>query len=168
MKNQYFNLFQLPAQFELDNVLLNERYHVLAAQCHPDKFAAHSAFEQKQALMMATTINEAYRTLQDPIQRAAYLLQAHNIDADAPEHTQFAPDFLMQQMEWREALSDACIDKNEQALQLLAQEIGQAQQDLLQQLNDAFAAQQYEIAAQFVRQGRFLSKLQQEIQTVMP
>ena len=81
MKNQYFSLFQLPAQFELDSALLNERYRTLAAQCHPDKFAAHSALEQKQAMMMATTINEAYRTLQDPIQRAASLLQAQAIYA---------------------------------------------------------------------------------------
>ena len=168
MMNQYFQLFQLPAQFTLDNDLLNERYRLLAAQCHPDKFAAHSAFEQKQAMMMATTINEAYRTLQDPIQRAAYLLQAHNIDADAPEHTQFAPEFLMQQMEWREALADARIDNNEQALQQLAQDIRQEQQALLQQLSLAFADEQYETAAQWVRQGRFLAKLQQEIQAAMP
>ena len=168
MKNQYFSLFQLPAQFELDSALLNERYRALSAQCHPDKFAAHSAFEQKQAMMMATTINDAYRTLQDPIQRAAYLLQAQDIDADAPEHTQFAPEFLMQQMEWREALADAHSEQNEQALQQLANEISQAQQDLLQQLQQAFSAQQYETAAQLVRQGRFLAKLQQEIQAALP
>lgn len=166
--SQYFTLFQLPAQFELDNALLDERYRTLAAQCHPDKFAAHSAFEQKQAMMMATTVNEAYRTLQDPIHRAAYLLQTHNIDADAPEHTQFAPEFLMQQMTWREALADARAENHAPALQQLADEINTAQQDLYQQLSSAFTAQQYETAAQLVRQGRFLAKLQQEIQAALP
>ncbi len=96
------------------------------------------------------------------------MLQAQDIDADAPEHTQFAPEFLMQQMEWREALADARVEHNEQALQQLANEIRQEQQDLLQQLQQAFSAQQYETAAQLVRQGRFLAKLQQEIQATLP
>ena len=61
---------------------------------------------------MSSTINDAYRTLKNPIDRAAYLLKAQGIDADAPEHTSFAPEFLMQQMEWRETLMDAQMEQN--------------------------------------------------------
>lgn len=164
--SQYFKLFGLPETFDTDTAVLDERYRVLAAQCHPDKFAAASAFEQKQAVMMAATVNEAYRILKNPLDRAAQLLQARGIEADAPEHTAFAPEFLMQQMEWREALADS--HGNEAALARLKNEIGAVQTALYADLSAAFAAAQYEEAAGLVRQGRFLSKLQQEIEAAAP
>lgn len=52
--NQYFTLFQLEPQFDLDLNTLEQTYRRLAARFHPDKFAAASAFEQKQAMMMAS------------------------------------------------------------------------------------------------------------------
>lgn len=161
--SQYFELFQLPEQFTLDQTQLDQQYRQLAAQCHPDKFATKSAFEQKQAMMMATTINEAYRILSQPLDRAAYLLQQQGIEADAPEHTHFAPEFLMQQMEWREALEDARAEHDEQALADLSATIKAAQTTLEQQLTASFNTHAFETAAEQVRQGRFLVKLQQEI-----
>ena len=59
--NTHFSLFRLPETFELDNQILEQRYRTLAAQFHPDKFAAASGFEQKQAVMMTATLNEAHR-----------------------------------------------------------------------------------------------------------
>lgn len=161
--SQYFDLFQLPEQFNLDISQLEQHYRRLAAQCHPDKFATKSAFEQKQAMMMTATINEAYRVLNHPLNRAAYLLQQHGINADAPEHTHFANDFLMQQIQWREQLEEARADKNITALDQLLHEIEAAQTILYQQLNQAFIIHDFENAAALVRQGRFLDKLQQEI-----
>ncbi|MCP2041050.1 molecular chaperone HscB [Neisseria sp. HSC-16F19] len=164
--SQYFDLFRLPDRFDVDEAQLTQHYRTLAAQCHPDKFAAANAFEQKQAMMLAATVNEAYRVLKSPIDRAAYLLREHGIDADAPEHTAFAPEFLMQQMEWREALDDGRGDAD--ALTALKNEIAAAQDSLHQQLGAAFAAGQHDAAAVLVRQGRFLNKLQQEIQAALP
>lgn len=166
--NQYFTLFQLPAQFDIDTASLENTYHALAARFHPDKFSSASVFEQKQAMMMSSTINEAYRILKSPIDRAAYLLKQHNIDADAPEHTAFAPEFLMQQMEWRETLEDARAERDEASLLKLDAEINAEQTYLHQKLAAAFTEKNYENAAGFVRQGRFLNKLRQEIQTALP
>ena len=164
--SQYFDLFRLPARFDVDETQLTQQYRALATQCHPDKFATANAFEQKQAMMLAATVNEAYRVLKNPIDRAAYLLREHGIDADAPEHTAFAPEFLMQQMEWREALDDG--RGNADALTPLHNEIVAAQHSLHQQLAAAFDAGRLNDAAALVRQGRFLNKLQQEIQAVLP
>ena len=58
-----FQLFNLPAQFDLDPAALEQTYRQLAARFHPDKTATASAFEQKQAVMMAAAVNEAYRRL---------------------------------------------------------------------------------------------------------
>ena len=165
--SQYFNLFQLEPSFNIDTEALEQTYRALAAQFHPDKFASTSAFEQKQAVMMSSTINDAYRTLKSPIDRAAYLLKSQNIDADAPEHTSFSPEFLMQQMEWRETLMDAQMEQNHDAIRALDQEIQEVQSNLYQDLQQAFEQQDYESAAQWVRHGRFLNKLRNEIASIL-
>lgn len=165
--SQYFTLFQLEPQFDIDTDSLEQNYRTLAARFHPDRFASASAFEQKQAVMMSSTINEAYRTLKNPTDRAAYLLRQQGIDADAPEHTSFAPEFLMQQMEWRETLAAARGGQDQTALPALDKEISGAQQELWWDLREAFRRQQYEDAAQLVRQGRFLDKLKKEISNLL-
>ena len=165
--SQYFTLFQLEPQFDIDTDSLEQNYRTLAARFHPDRFASASAFEQKQAVMMSSTVNEAYRTLKNPTDRAAYLLRQQGIDADAPEHTSFAPEFLMQQMEWRETLAEARGGQDQTALPALNTEISGAQQELWQDLREAFRRQQYEDAAQLVRQGRFLDKLKKEISNLL-
>jgi len=165
--SQYFNLFQLEPSFNIDTEALEQTYRALAARFHPDKFASASAFEQKQAVMMSSTINNAYRTLKSPIDRAAYLLKSQNIDADAPEHTSFSPEFLMQQMEWRETLMDAQMEQNHDAIRALDQEIQEVQSNLYQDLQQAFEQQDYESAAQWVRHGRFLNKLRNEIASIL-
>ena len=165
--SQYFNLFQLEPSFNIDTEALEQTYRALAARFHPDKFASASAFEQKQAVMMSSTINDAYRTLKSPIDRAAYLLKNQNIDADAPEHTSFSPEFLMQQMEWRETLMDAQMEQNHDAIRALDQEIQEVQNNLYQDLQQAFEQQDYESAAQWVRHGRFLNKLRNEIASIL-
>ena len=165
--SQYFNLFQLEPSFNIDTEALEQTYRALAARFHPDKFASASAFEQKQAVMMSSTINDAYRTLKGPIDRAAYLLKSQNIDADAPEHTSFSPEFLMQQMEWRETLMDAQMEQNHDAIRALDQEIQEVQNNLYQDLQQAFEQQDYESAAQWVRHGRFLNKLRNEIASIL-
>ena len=165
--SQYFNLFQLEPSFNIDTEALEQTYRALAARFHPDKFASASAFEQKQAVMMSSTINDAYRSLKGPIDRAAYLLKSQNIDADAPEHTSFSPEFLMQQMEWRETLMDAQMEQNHDAIRALDQEIQEVQSNLYQDLQQAFEQQDYESAAQWVRHGRFLNKLRNEIASIL-
>lgn len=165
--SQYFNLFQLEPSFNVDTEALEQTYRALAARFHPDKFASASAFEQKQAVMMSSTINDAYRTLKSPIDRAAYLLKSQNIDADAPEHTSFSPEFLMQQMEWRETLIDAQMEQNHDAIRALDQEIQEVQSNLYQDLQQAFEQQDYESAAQWVRHGRFINKLRNEIASIL-
>ena len=165
--SQYFTLFQLEPQFDIDTDSLEQNYRTLAARFHPDRFASASAFEQKQAVMMSSTVNEAYRTLKNPTDRAAYLLRQQGIDADAPEHTSFAPEFLMQQMEWRETLAEARGGQDQTALTALDKEISGAQQELWRDLREAFRRQQYEDAAQLVRQWRFLDKLKKEISNLL-
>lgn len=163
MTQNHFSLFGLPVAFDLDAATLSATYLKLAAACHPDKFAGASAFEQRQSLMMASTVNEAYRTLQQPLDRASYLLSLHDIDADDPLHTQFEPEFLMQQMSWREALEDAQQAQDVPALLALADDVQDELSDLLTTLSTTFQKEDYNGAATLVRQGRFMDKLTQQV-----
>ena len=162
--SQHFTLFQLEPAFDIDTAALEHTYRSLAARFHPVRHAAASAFEQKQAMMMASAANDAYRILKNPFDRAAYLPAQHHIHADSPEHTSFPPEFLMQQMEWREALEEACAQNNQPALLALETDIQTEQNTLLDALQSAFKQNDYHNAANLVRQGRFLNKLRQEIQ----
>ena len=73
----------------------------------------------------------------------------------------------MQQMQWRETLAEAQAEQNTPTLQALQTEIAQAQTQLEQQLATTFAQQDYPAASDLVRQGRFLNKLQREIQNTL-
>lgn len=166
MNANHFALFSLPVQFEIDTSHLEQQYRAMAARFHPDRFAAASSFEQKQAVMMSAALNEAYRVLNHPINRAAYLLELNGIYPDSPEHTAFPTDFLMQQMQWRESLFEIRDSQNQSLLDELSAEINEVEQALLSELNLAFVQNELDLAAELVRKGRFIHKIQQEIQGI--
>ena len=161
--SQYFNLFQLEPSFNIDTEALEQTYRALAARFHPDKFASASAFEQKQAVMMSSTINDAYRTLKSPIDRAAYLLKSQNIELMHLNTLRFHQNSSCSRWNGRETLMDAQMEQNHDAIRALDQEIQEVQSNLYQDLQQAFEKQDYESAARWVRHGRFLNKLRNEL-----
>ncbi|HJU50269.1 MAG TPA: Fe-S protein assembly co-chaperone HscB [Pseudogulbenkiania sp.] len=163
-KQDHFSLFGLPRQFALDAGQLDSAWRTVAAQVHPDRFASASDAEKRAALMMATHANEAYRTLKSPLARARYLLQLAGVDTQEDTNTSMPVDFLMAQMEWREAIGDAKDDRDVEALEKLAQELRRDAADLQQHLGAALDdAGDLDGAAVLVRKLRFLEKLEQEI-----
>ena len=102
-----FALFGLPERFAIDSAKLDATWKTLQGAAHPDRFATETAAAQRVAMQWAIRINEAYRRLKDPLARAAYLCALHGADVQAESNTAMPTAFLMQQMEWREALSDA-------------------------------------------------------------
>ena len=77
----YFQLFDLPINFNIDKTTLSKRYRELQRTVHPDKFASASDQERRLAMQKSTQINEAFTTLKHPLKRAQYILQENNIDA---------------------------------------------------------------------------------------
>ena len=102
-----FELFGLPRRFELDPAVLEQRRLALQTEVHPDRFAAQGSAAQRVAMQWAVRVNEAYRRLKDPLQRAAYLCRLGGADIEAENNTAMPAAFLMEQMQWREALDDA-------------------------------------------------------------
>lgn len=101
-----FTLFGLEPALDIDEALLSERFERLRAQFHPDRFALGSALELRLAVQRAADINDAHTILADPIARARLLLELRGVPLDDASTVQ-DPDFLMRQMELREALDEA-------------------------------------------------------------
>ncbi len=125
-----FRLFDLPRRQALDRADLDARWRALQAEVHPDRFASAGAAAQQLALQWALRVNEAYQRLKDPVTRAAYLCSLHGIDA-ATDRTLLPRSFLMQQMDWREALDAA---PSAAALEQLASEVANRRAALLREL----------------------------------
>ena len=161
----YFELFGLSPQFELDSQTLAETYRGLQMQFHPDKFAAHPDGERLQAVQVAARINDAYTTLKLPLNRAEYLLSLQGVELNAEQQTLKDPLFLMQQMEWREQLEElAEAAAVLTAMMAFEQELQQATGDYYAELSAQLAHADWQAAADTVRKLKFMTKLHAELE----
>jgi molecular chaperone HscB len=123
-----FEIFGVPAQFALDRADVDERWKNLQREAHPDRFTTADALAQRQAMQWSVRINEAYQRLKDPLKRAAYLCELNGAAIQAESNTSMPAAFLMQQMQWREALEDA---RSADDLERMADGVAQTRRDML-------------------------------------
>jgi len=162
----HFELFHLPQQFAVDLKALDSAYHDVQNQVHPDKFASASDTEKRVAMQWATRANEAYKTLKSPFKRAAYLCEINGVDLQTESNTAMPVAFLMQQMEWREALDDARSEKNRASLEQLDDDLRAARKQTVTEVGNLLDAADFVAAAEKVRQLMFLEKFGDEVSGV--
>jgi molecular chaperone HscB len=75
----YFDMFSLSRKLTIDTAALERDFYKLSRQLHPDLYARKSAVEQAWSLRQSSLLNDAYRTLKDPVARTAYLLKLEGI-----------------------------------------------------------------------------------------
>ena len=158
-----FTLFGVPKRFAQDRAKLDARWKELQREAHPDRFAAQSAAAQRQALQWSVRINEAYQRLKDPLRRAVHLLELRGIDLGTENNTAMEPAFLMQQMEWREAVEDARDARNVDELDRLLDKLRDDKRVRYDKLGVLLASNADRPAAEAVRQLMFLEKVQSDI-----
>lgn len=164
----HFTLLELPRRFRIDSALLDRRYRELAAQVHPDKFVQAGDAERRLSLQWATRVNEAYQTLKKPLSRAQYLLSLAGHEVDANNNTAMPSEFLMEQMEWREAVAEARLAREQGELEQLHHRVKQRMKRRYEQIAGLLDDQQdYPLAADRVRRLMFLEKLLFEIDDAM-
>ncbi len=153
-----FELFGLPQQFAQDRAAIDAHWKDLQREAHPDRFAAQGPQAQRVALQWSVRINEAYQRLKDPLKRAAYLCELLGAPIDAENNTAMPPAFLMEQMEWREALEEA---QSPEAVDALADRLAPSRREhlarigqLLDEAHDAPAAAQQVRALMFIERFR--------------
>lgn len=163
----HFSVFALEPAFAVDVALLATRYRDLQSAVHPDRFANATEAEQRVAMSRAVEVNDAYNTLKDPVRRALHLLSLQGIDALAAGDTAMPVDFLMEQVEWREALADAKLKEDSERLEEMAVEIA----SIVRSLGDTFAAAwrggHQTVATTLARKMRFMQKLGEEVDSAL-
>jgi molecular chaperone HscB len=154
LRSSDFDLFGLPQRFAQERSEIDARWKELQREAHPDRFAAQGASAQRVALQWSVRINEAYQRLKDPLKRAAYLCELLGAPIEAENNTAMPTEFLIEQMEWREALDEA---QGEDELDSLSERVLTRRRELLarvQQLldleGDAPAAAQQVRALMFI------------------
>lgn len=142
--------------------MLDAAWRQAAARVHPDRFATAGPAEKRVAMQWASRINEAYRCLRSPLSRARYLCEQAGVDLQVETNTAMRPAFLMQQMEWREALDELRERPSTEAAAVLRQTLVQAEADIQSDVASLLDEQQdYETAAARVREWMFLERMEQ-------
>jgi molecular chaperone HscB len=154
LQDNDFMLFGLREQFAQDRARIDARWKELQREAHPDRFAAQGAAAQRVAMQWSVRINEAYQRLKDPLKRATVLCELRGAPIDAERNTAMPSEFLVEQMEWREALDDA---SDERALDTVAAQLNAARariladiERLLDREGDASSAAQQVRALMFI------------------
>lgn len=158
-----FELFGLPARFEQDRAAIDQRWKALQREAHPDRFAAQGASAQRAALQWSVRINEAYQRLKDPLRRAVYLCEMLGAPIDAENNTAMPAEFLVEQMEWREALDEA---EGEEALDALSRRVRTRRQDMLARIGQLLDFEgDAPAAAQQVRALMFIERFAHDVES---
>lgn len=122
----YFAFLGLPLKLEIDTVALEKQFYAMSRRLHPDRFASKSATEQEAALAESSRLNDAYRTLKEPILRTQYLLKLEGVELE----------------EQSKAATDAARATGEQKKQIVPPELLEEVFELNMQLQEMRAAKQ--------------------------
>jgi molecular chaperone HscB len=102
----YFEFYELPESFVLDEGLLKKKFYALSKQYHPDFYANEDEAKQQEILEISTINNKAYQTLSDHARRLEYILKQHDLVNEGAK-PQLPADFLMEMMDLNERLMEA-------------------------------------------------------------
>ncbi|MDQ3060338.1 MAG: Fe-S protein assembly co-chaperone HscB [Pseudomonadota bacterium] len=161
LQSNDFELFSLAPQFEQDRATLDARWKDLQREAHPDKFAAQGAAAQRVAMQWSVRINEAYQRLKNPLARASYLCELNGAAINAENNTAMPAQFLMQQMEWREALDEA---KSVADLEKIAAQARTSERGQMARIEQALDVQKdFAEAARQVRSLMFIERFASEV-----
>lgn len=103
----YFAFFGLPQKLTIDLPALEQRFHSLSWKLHPDHFARASEQERQLSLGRSSELNDAYRTLRDPIARVEHLLGLAGMRKEGQKKQQAPPELLEEVFELNESLDES-------------------------------------------------------------
>jgi molecular chaperone HscB len=163
----YFELFSLSPVYDIDTVLLSERYRDLQRAVHPDKFANASEQDKRIAVQRTAQVNDGYNTLKHPILRAEHMLSLKGIDLSHESTTVKDTQFLMQQMEWRESLEEIKhIEDPDELIDQLHHSFSDYRSQITLQMSQLIGSDEpktLQDAADLIRKLKFMAKLQDEL-----
>lgn len=102
----YFVFFAMPQKLQIDEAVLEKSFHHLSWKLHPDNFVKASEYERNLALDRSSELNDAFRTLRDPISRVEYLLLRAGVRKEGTTRQQAPPELLEEVFELNESLDE--------------------------------------------------------------
>jgi molecular chaperone HscB len=140
----YFAFFELPQKLTIDSAALEEQFHKLSWKLHPDNFVRSSEFERDLSLERSSQLNDAYRTLRDPVGRCEYLLLHRGLRKEGTTKQQAPPELLEEVFELNESLEELREARSEgDDLSALSERLNAEQKNFQQKLaevNDELAS----------------------------
>lgn len=118
----YFEFFDIPVSFKIDEALLKQRFYEQSKKFHPDFYTLESEETQAEILDKSTLNNQAYRTLSDFDKRMEYVLNLKSALAEEGKN-EIPQDFLIEMMDINEGLMELEFDFDEVKMQDVLQEI---------------------------------------------
>ena len=160
----YFELFGLNPDFEIDGAELQAAQQRLQAIYHPDRHVGADAAGQLASVQMASLVNQAFNTLRDPVRRSRYLLEINGAELPDESATTGDTEFLMEQLELRESVdgcreSDTPLDCCAEIASRLRNRAGEIADEFVAQLN----AGQLDEAVESSRKMQFIQRIQQQL-----
>jgi molecular chaperone HscB len=155
----HFELFDLPVRYRVDAVTLERAYRDLQGAVHPDRHAGAQDAQKRLALQASARVNEAYRTLKDPVARAQYLLQLRGVDTAAETDNRLPVEFLTRQLERREEAEAAAGNRDDAALARLVDDVRADAAALQGEVERLLDGDDLDAASSQVREMLFLVKL---------
>ena len=125
----YFELYDIPESFEIDQAALKRKFLELSKKYPPDFHTLNEEGEQEDALKMSVLNNEAYKTLKNKELLTAYILELNGITLG--DNDSIPQDFLMEMMDINERLMDVQMDPNPESINAITAEIDQIRKSLL-------------------------------------
>jgi molecular chaperone HscB len=102
----YFAFFGLPRKLSIDLPAFEQKFHSLSWKLHPDNFMRASESERQLSLDRSSQLNDAYRTLRDPVARVAYFLELASMRKEGQKKQQAPPELLEEVFELNESLDE--------------------------------------------------------------
>ena len=102
----YFAFFGLPQKLTIESASLEGQFHMLSWKLHPDNFVRASEFERNLSLERSSQLNDAYRTLREPIARVEHLLEHLGVRKEGTTKQQAPPELLEEVFELNESLDE--------------------------------------------------------------
>ena len=130
----YFELFEMPVSLQVDKKYLKDKYFELQKKYHPDYFSNESEQEQADVLEKSSMINKAYKTFQSDDETIKYVLQWKEL-LEEEEKYQLPPEFLIEMMEFNEALTevdDSSLEETETKISQLEKSLYDKVQNIIE------------------------------------
>lgn len=164
LSQNYFELFGLKPVFAIDSVQLKTAQQHLQASFHPDRHVNDSDRDRRLSVQVASWINQAFDTLQDPVKRSRYLLEISGAEIPDDSTTTSDVEFLMEQIELREAV-EACREAPDGLEQChrIEDQLAQRAAELANEFVACFAGEDLPGSVTISRKMQFIQRIQHQL-----